>query len=135
MTVQPSQALETRAAEAPAYFQMETYGSSPQRPFVVKMADDEDISHARRILNGEERERTHIIGRIVPRQADYNHAWSFHFDPTTVDFFEVAIEVCDATLPYVEDHLDEVGGPFLPGRVYCPWSSRLVRELPSAQTA
>ncbi|WP_435855236.1 BP74-related protein [Streptomyces mirabilis] len=23
------------------------------------------------------------------------------------------IEVCDATIPYVEDHLDEAGGPFL----------------------
>jgi hypothetical protein len=48
-----------------------------------------------------------------------------------VRFFEVAIEVCDATMPYVEDHLDEVGGAFLPGGYWCPWTSRLTREVPA----
>ncbi|WP_433227073.1 hypothetical protein [Microtetraspora malaysiensis] len=41
------------------------------------------------------------------------------------------LRVCDATIPYVEDHLDEAGGAFLPGLVWCPWSSRLVREVPT----
>lgn len=66
-----------------------------------------------------------------PRWAPYNPRWSFHCDPATVGFFDVAIEVCDATLPYVEDHLDEAGGAFLPGAYWCPWSSKLTREVPA----
>ncbi|MEH2433373.1 MAG: hypothetical protein V7K25_03825 [Nostoc sp.] len=41
----------------------------------------------------------------------------------------MAIEVCDATTNYVNDHLDEVGGAFLPGLFWCPWSSQLVKEI------
>ncbi|WP_425580386.1 BP74-related protein [Streptosporangium amethystogenes] len=57
--------------------------------------------------------------------------WSYHFDPATLGFFDVAIEVCDATMTYVEDHLDEAGGAFLPGNLWCPWSSKPVREVPA----
>jgi hypothetical protein len=37
----------------------------------------------------------------------------------------VMMEVCDASMTYVEDHLDEVGGAFLPGAQWCPWDSKL----------
>ncbi|WP_442948058.1 BP74-related protein [Nostoc sp.] len=49
--------------------------------------------------------------------------------PSTISFFPMAIEVCDATTNYVNDHLDEVGGAFLPGLFWCPWSSQLVKEI------
>lgn len=52
-----------------------------------------------------------------------------HVDPDTTEFFDEAIEVCDATVPYVDDNVDEAGGPFLPGLVRCDWTSRLVREV------
>ncbi|MFF5534597.1 calmodulin-binding protein [Streptomyces cinerochromogenes] len=98
---------------------------------IVRIDDPAKIQHARDLLNGVTTDRPHLLGRIVPRTAPYNPTWSFHYNPDTVDFFDVAIEVCDATLPYVEDHLDEAGGAFLPGYVWCPWSSRLVREVPA----
>jgi hypothetical protein len=41
----------------------------------------------------------------------------------------MSIEVCDAATTYVEEHLDEVGGAFLPGRRWCPWSSRVLEEI------
>jgi hypothetical protein len=41
----------------------------------------------------------------------------------------MAIEVCDANMMYVEDHLDEAGGAFLPGNHWCPWDSRVTREV------
>ncbi|MER6506540.1 hypothetical protein ABT158_06965 [Nonomuraea sp. NPDC001636] len=69
-------------------------------------------------------------GRIVKRSVAYNARWSYHLQPETINFFDVAIEVCDASMTYVEDHLDEAGGAFLPGGHWCPWSSRLTRELP-----
>ncbi|MET7329719.1 calmodulin-binding protein [Nonomuraea sp. NPDC005650] len=98
--------------------------------FVLQLTNPEKIQHARDLLSGATRDQPHVIGRIVKRPAFYNPRWSYHYDPDTVSFFDMAIEVCDATIPYVEDHLDEAGGAFLPGLHWCPWSSRLVRELP-----
>ncbi|WP_211328515.1 calmodulin-binding protein [Thermomonospora umbrina] len=99
--------------------------------FVLKLTDPLQIAHARALLDGTTTERPHVFGRIVKRTASYNPRWSYHYDPTTIGFFDYAIEVCDATIPYVEDHLDEAGGPFLPGLLWCPWTSRLARELPA----
>ncbi len=59
--------------------------------------------------------------------ADYNPLWSYHLHPDSIDFFEYEIEVCDATIQYVEDHLNEVGGSFLPNNFWCPWCSRLIK--------
>ncbi|MEU8384172.1 calmodulin-binding protein [Streptosporangium sp. NPDC048865] len=116
------------AVTDPVYFTMTTAGA--REPLVVKLTAPEKIAHARRILSGQETSRTHVMGRIIKRPAPYNPAYGFHLDPNTIDFFEMAIEVCDATLPYVEDHLDEACGAFLPGCFLCPWTSKLVAEVP-----
>jgi hypothetical protein len=60
---------------------------------------------------------------------DYNPNYSYHYDPDTIDFFEVAMEVCDATFDYTEDNLADAGGAFLPGLRLCPWGSLLVEEV------
>ncbi|GAA2858394.1 calmodulin-binding protein [Nonomuraea rubra] len=117
------------ATAAPAAYFVMTDITREQ--FVVQLTDPAKIQHARDLVNGVTNERPHVVGRIAKQSAPYNARWSYHFRPETVDFFDVAIEVCDATIPYVEDHLDEAGGAFLPGLVYCPWTSRLVRELPA----
>ncbi|TMR10677.1 calmodulin [Nonomuraea zeae] len=96
----------------------------------MQLTDEAKIAHARRILSGDETWRVHVHGRIVKRPVAYNARWSYHLQPDTIDFFEMAIEVCDSSIQYLEDHLDEAGGAFLPGGHWCPWSSRLVRELP-----
>jgi hypothetical protein len=72
----------------------------------------------------------HIMGTVVKRSTRWNSPWSFHLAPKSIQFFEVAIEVCDASIQYVEDHLGEVAGAFLPGGVWCPWGSRLLGEIP-----
>ena len=112
---------------AEAFFAMETVGG--YTPFVVKLTKDEDIEHARDLLSGADQSRPHVMGRILKRPADYNPSWSFHVDPATIQFFEFAIEVCDASTQYVEDHLDEACGAFLPGCYWCPWSSQLTKEV------
>ncbi|MEV8635333.1 calmodulin-binding protein [Streptosporangium sp. NPDC051023] len=127
----PAQAQQTDASQhtatgSAAYFE---YTDITHEKAVLKLTDPAKIQHARDLVNGETTDRPHLFGRIVPRTAPYNPRWSYHYNPDTVDFFDVAIEVCDATIPYVEDHLDEAGGAFLPGYVWCPWSSRLVREI------
>ncbi|NRQ34486.1 calmodulin-binding protein [Nonomuraea sp. NN258] len=114
-------------AAGAAYFRMtDTDGRSR---FIIKLTDEAKIAHARRILSGEERDRIHVHGRIIKRPVPYNPGWSYHLNPDTIGFFEVAIEVCDSSMQYLEDHLDEAGGAFLPGGHWCPWSSRLVDEV------
>ncbi|MDC0744945.1 calmodulin [Polyangium sp. rjm3] len=110
-----------------AYFRFtDTNGQSR---FVIELKDDAKIAHARRILSGEEKQKVHVLGRIIKRAVPYNPGWSYHLDPNTIDFFEMAIEVCDSSAQYLEEHLDEACGAFLPGCMWCPWSSRLVDEV------
>jgi hypothetical protein len=109
-----------------SYFSFQQH---PDQEFIFELANEDKIAHARRILSAEEKERVHVIGRIRKSSKSYNPNWSFHLDPETIDFFAVAIEVCDANMQYVEDHLDEACGAFLPGCHWCPWDSRLVREV------
>lgn len=103
--------------------------SSPGREFIMELTDEATIAHARRILSGEETREIHVHGRIVKQPKDYNPGFSFHLDPATIRFFGMAIEVCDANMVYVQDHLDEAGGAFLPGNQWCPWDSTLTREV------
>jgi len=104
----------------------------PPRPdtFVFKLTDPKKIQEARDILSGKQTGKTHVNGIIVKSAAPYNLEWKFHYDPQSITFFEFAKEVCDAEIQYVEDNLDKVGGAFLPGNRWCPWGSRLVREIP-----
>ncbi|CAO3647786.1 unnamed protein product [Mucor fragilis] len=110
-----------------AYFALQTYEESAE--FVFQLTDDAKIAQARRILSGEETSVIHVIGRIRKTTANYNPRWSFQLDPQSIDFFDHAIEVCDASVSYAEDHLDEACGAFLPGCIFCPWTSKLTREV------
>ncbi|GAA3115523.1 calmodulin-binding protein [Streptosporangium carneum] len=126
----PAQARQTEAAPqaawGAAYFEFTDSGNDK---FVFKLTDPAKIQHARDLLSGATTDRPSVIGTIVVGTAAYNPNWSYHYNPTTVDFFDVATEVCDAGIDYVEEHLSEVGGAFLPGNTWCPWSSQLVREV------
>ena len=115
-------------AATPARFVFEYPPASEQ--FVIELTDESKIQQARNILNKTQKyDETHVVGRIIKRPAPYNPKWSYQLDPASISFFNVAIEVCDANIGYVEDHLDEAGGAFLPGLYWCPWSSRLVKEI------
>ena len=113
-----------------AYFQFEqTSPKGELKTFVFKLVDDAKIAEARAILAQRNPTKVHVQGKIIARSASYNPPWSFHLDPPTIGFFENQIEVCDANVTYVEEHLDEIGGSTLPKNFWCPWSSRLVAEV------
>ncbi|WNV86449.1 hypothetical protein [Umezawaea sp. Da 62-37] len=124
----PSTADGPAARQEAAYF--EFTAPSYSAGFVVKITKQEEIDNARAML-ADETGRRYIVGRIVKRPAPYNPRWSFHYNPDSVAFSDGVIEVCDAGTEYVEDHLDEAGGAFLPGLIWCPWSAKLVREVPT----
>jgi hypothetical protein len=97
--------------------------------FVFELEDAERIEKARAILADRSSLKVHVHGTIIPEPAWYNSPWAFYLDPATVDFFELAAEVCDANVTLVQDRLSDVGGSFLPNFHWCPWSSKLSREL------
>lgn len=88
------------------------------------------IDQIRAVLAAPSNSKRHVSGVIDQHKAAYNPEWSFHLAPETVGLFEMQIEVCDANVTYVEQHLDEVGGSFLPKSFWCPWSSELESEIP-----
>src|ERR1700720_2638958 len=93
-----------------AYFVFEQ--SSPKgekRLFTFKLVDQPKIDEARSILRGQQPTKSHVQGTIVKSKAPYNPEWSFHLDPPSISFFEIQIEVCDANVTYVEEHLGDVG--------------------------
>jgi hypothetical protein len=97
--------------------------------FIFELVDSEKIKKARAILEATNPTKNRVSGTVVAGRKSYNPDWSFHLDPESIGFFEMAMEVCDANVSYVEAHLSEVGGDFLPNGYWCPWSSKLKREL------
>lgn len=112
----------------PAFFEfVQVDPAGAQRSFVFKLENAQLIETARSLI--AKKADAHVMGTIVKQPAPYNPEWQFHLDPPSVEFFEMAIEVCDANVTYVAEHLDEVGTHFLPNGTWCPWSSMLVREV------
>ncbi|KQY32579.1 MULTISPECIES: hypothetical protein [Nocardia] len=105
------------------------------KEFIFQLNNEQRIAEARRILSGDETMSIHVMGRIRKTAQSYNPGWNFHLDPDTITFFTMAIEVCDSSIVYTEDHLDEACGAFLPGCFWCPWSSRLTREVTASVSA
>lgn len=112
------------AASNTAYFNLRDHTGSD---FVVRLTDPQTIDEARDIVANELPKL--VIGQIIKSPAPYNPQWSFHYDPTSITFNDMATEVCDATIPYVEEHLDEAGDAFLPDLNWCPWTGRLTAEI------
>ena len=113
-------------AGRPAFFVFDYPPATDE--FVIKLTDPDRIAQARRILAGEE-PPLHVSGRIVRGRVRYNRPWHFRLAPSSIEFFELAVEVCDAGIGYVEEHRRAIGTDFLPGRQWCPWGSRLLREI------
>ena len=118
------------ADDSGAHFVFSQLSDGKIHEFVFELMEPRKIEAARAILRDPGNPRRHVQGTIRPTPVPYNARWSFHLIPRSIDFFELQIEVCDANVTYVEAHLDEVGGAFLPQALWCPWSSRIEREVP-----
>lgn len=132
---QPAQAAPTAQVEAQqvdaaatsTYFEF-TDGTDT---FVFKLTDAVKIKQARNMLKGLDTEAVGVMGTVVKTPAWYNSPWKYQLAPNSVQFFGMAMEACDASIAYVDEHLDEVGGHLLPRSTWCPWQSKLTREIPN----
>ena len=93
--------------------------------FSAATTDSDVIAQARLQLNVPREQRTLIIIGPIARGAEGNVPWSWHFVESAWELDETAIEVCDATPTYVEEHLDDwLKSPI----TFCPWDSILLSE-------
>ena len=106
-----------------------TFTDSSNEIFLVELRDRKLVAHARELLDGTVTSDALIGGVVTKTPANYNIGWSYHLDPKSIFFFEISTEVGDSTMRFIEDNLAEVGGDLLPGRVWTPWTSKLVNEL------
>jgi len=89
--------------------------------FVLQLTDAETISQARANLAG--RNNRFPIGPLRAGDGGFNRPWSWHLDPAETRLTDAAIEVCDGTPSYVEQHQAEFP-------TYCPWAATIVSERP-----
>jgi hypothetical protein len=120
-------AASAGAQQSYRYFLMSD--GDQRNDFVFALNDPKLIEEALAIIHSPKPRRPHVSGIIDTSTAPYNKKWGFHYQPSTISFPEVSIEVCDAETSYVQEHLKEVGHEFLPGNRWCPWSQHVVREI------
>jgi hypothetical protein len=89
----------------------------------IRLTDPSDIATAQKLLAGQAAPRI-PNGRIVRGETDVNVGYSWHIDPASVEFADVATEVCDGRPSDVERGL-------ITSDSYCPWSAQVVAITPS----
>lgn len=94
--------------------------------FTIAISNPAAIREARLLLR--RRQSAVIVGEVSVGRMNYNKAWGFHLNPGSVSFADVAIDTCDASPRLVEKSLS-AGAALLPGNVWCPWNSSLIREV------
>lgn len=110
-----------------AYFKFKD-GLHPET-FIIKLNDPIKIQQARDILSGKELSKIHIMGKIVKKSEYYNPPWNYSLNSSSIEFFEMAIEECDAAIFWVEQNLDDFCGNKRPSCNWCPWNSQLIAEV------
>ena len=88
----------------------------------IRLTDPDDIGIAQKLLAGEAAPRI-PNGRVVRGEPDVNVGYSWHIDPDSVEFADVATEVCDGRPSDVEKRV-------ITSDRYCPWSAKLVAITP-----
>ncbi|HEV7741816.1 MAG TPA: hypothetical protein VGO65_05305 [Pseudolysinimonas sp.] len=86
--------------------------------YKVELATPELVAHAQALLDGDD-VASIPNGTVVRDDPGVNAPWSWHIDPSTLEFADMTIEVCDGLPSYVEDGT-------VTSDQYCPWSAKLI---------
>ena len=96
-----------------------TFEVANQGTFKIELATPELIQHAKDLMSGATEEGRIPLGLVVRDDPGVNAPWSWHIDPSTLEFADAAIEVCDGLPQYVEDGT-------VTSDYYCPWSAEVI---------
>jgi hypothetical protein len=89
----------------------------------IRLTDADDIGIAQKLLAGEAAPGI-PNGRVVRGEPDVNVGYSWHIDPDSIEFADVATEVCDGRPSDVEKRV-------ITSDRYCPWSAKIVAITPT----
>ena len=95
-----------------------TFQVAGDETYKIELATPELISHAEQLLAGEEVAAI-PLGTVVRDDPGVNAPWSWHIDPSTLEFADVTIEVCDGLPSHVEERV-------VTSDQYCPWSAKVI---------
>lgn len=95
-----------------------TFQVAGDETYKIELATPELIAHAERLLAGDQIAAI-PLGTVVRDDPDVNEPWSWHIDPSTLEFADVTIEVCDGLPSHVEDGI-------VTSDQYCPWSAKVI---------
>lgn len=116
-------------SDAPSYRDFEVVVAG-EECFILRLADPDKVIEARQLLQDTAPTRF-PVGELRRGDGGFNtcgqYHWQWHIDPASVQFVEMAIELCDGRPSFIQERLDYWIDTV---RTYCPWSARLVRELP-----
>ena len=105
-------------AEGDAGTSVATFQVAGDETYKIELATPELIAHTERLLAGEEIAAI-PLGTVVRDDPGVNEPWSWHIDPTTLEFADVTTEVCDGLPSHVEDGV-------VTSDQYCPWSAKVI---------
>jgi hypothetical protein len=66
-----------------------------------------------------------LSGVILRGDGGFNAPYSWHHDPSTIEFPDLHAESCDGIPSYVEANLDD----FLRDGYFCPWGAQVLRRM------
>ena len=89
----------------------------------IRLTDPNDIAIAQKLLAGAVAPRI-PNGRVVRGDPDVNVGYSWHIEPTLVEFADTTTEVCDGRPSDVEKGT-------ITSEWYCPWSAQVVAIAPA----
>jgi hypothetical protein len=95
-----------------------TFRVDGKEDFKIELTTPELEAHARDLLAGGEDGRI-PNGVVVRDSPSVNEPWSWHIDPSTVEFVDMTTEVCDGLPSDVEDGI-------ITSDRYCPWIVEIV---------
>ncbi len=104
-----------------------TFRVAGAETYKILLTDPADIEIARKLLAGEEAPRI-PNGVVVRGDPGVNEGYSWHIDPASVEFADMAMEVCDGRPSDVEQQI-------ITSDRYCPWSAEVIAVDDIADTA
>ena len=96
-----------------------TFEVAGVQTYKIELATPALIEHAKELLAGTTEEGRIPVGVIVRDDPGVNAPWSWHIDPSTLEFADATTEVCDGLPEYVEDGT-------LTSDYYCPWIAEVI---------
>jgi hypothetical protein len=94
--------------------------------YKIELVTAARVENAKKLLAGDEAPSI-PVGEVIRDDPDgINDPWTWHIDPTTVEFADVTTEVCDGLPSDVEQ--DIITSP-----LYCPWAAKLIDLQPREQ--